>query len=144
MDEFFKKKMCDMGLYNDGDPLQVECLRYCFMNVLRNELHQVAKLWNLHRIRPSVNSDSPPGQPDLLYFLPQATDTINYATAVDEDDLDVSEFLADVTSASNSADPAFAELAQIIMDEQNLRMPESAEEALRLYIDLMHDIKVRR
>ena len=140
----FFKDMRDMGLYNDGDPLQVECLRYCFMNVLRNELHQVAKLWNLHRIRPSVNSDSPPGRPDLLYFLPQATDTINYATAVDEDDLDVSEYLADVTNASNSADPAFAELAQIIMDEQNLRMPESAEEARHLYIDLMHEIEALR
>ncbi|XP_067022026.1 uncharacterized protein [Acropora muricata] len=140
----FFKDMRDMGLYNDGDPLQVECLRYCFMNVLRNELHQVAKLWNLHRIRPSVNSDSPPGRPDLLYFLPQATDTINYATAVDEDDLDVSEYLADVTNASNSADPAFAELVQIIMDEQNLRMPESAEEARRLYIDLMHEIEALR
>ena len=140
----FFKDMRDMGLYNDGDPLRVQCLRYCFMNVLRNELHQVAKLWNLHRIRPSVNSDSPPGRPDLLYFLPQATDTINYATVVDEDDLDVCEYLADVTNASNSADLAFAELAQIIMDEQNLRMPESAEEARRLYIDLMHDIEALR
>ena len=140
----FVKDMRDVGLYNDGDPLQVECLRYCFMNVLRNELYQVAKLWNLHRIRPSVNNDSPPGRPDLLYFLSQATDTINYATPVDEDDLDVSEYVADVTNASNSADPAFAELAQIIMDEKNLRMPESAEEARRLYIDLMHDIEALR
>ncbi|KAK2546843.1 hypothetical protein P5673_033433 [Acropora cervicornis] len=93
------------------------------------------------RIRPSVNNDSPPGRQDLLYFLPQATDTINYATPVDEDDLNVSEYVADVTNASNSADPTFAELAQIIMDEKNLRMPESAEEARRLYIDLMHDIE---
>ena len=80
----------------------------------------------------------------MLYFLPQATDTINYATAVDEDDLDVSEYLADVTNASNSADPAFTELAQIIMDEKNLRMPESAEEARRLYVDLMHYIETLR
>ena len=79
-----------MGIYNDGDPLQVECLRYYFMNVLHNKLYQVAKLWNLHKIRPSVNNDSPPGQPDLLYFHPQALDTINYATPVNEDDLDVS------------------------------------------------------
>ena len=55
-----------------------------------------------------------------------------------------SEYLADVTNASNSADPAFAELAQIIIDEQNLRMPESAEEARRLYIDLMHEIEALR
>ena len=67
----FFKDMRDMGLYNDGYPLQVECLRYCFMNALRNEHYQVAKLRNLHRIRPSVNNDSPPGRPDLLYFLPR-------------------------------------------------------------------------
>lgn len=140
----FFKDMRDIGLYNDGDPLQVECLRFCFMDVLRNELHQVAKLWNLHRIRPSVNNDSSPGRPDLLYFVPQATDTINYATPVDEDHLDVSEYLADVTNASNSADLAFAELAHIIMDERNLRMPGNAEEARRLYIDLMHDIEALR
>ena len=71
------------------------------------KLHQVAKLWNLHQIRPSVNNDSLPGPLDLLYFIPQATDTINCATPVDEDDLDISEYLADVTNASNSPDPAF-------------------------------------
>ena len=46
-----------------------------------------------------------------------------------------------VTNASNSANPAFAELAQVIMDEKNLRIPERSEEARRLYIDLMHDIE---
>lgn len=69
----FFKDMRDMGLYNDGDPLQVECLRYCFMNALRKEHYhdKVAKLWNLHRIRPLVSNDFPPGRPDLLYFLPR-------------------------------------------------------------------------
>ena len=43
--------MRDIGLYNDDDPLQVECLRFCYMDVLRKELHQVAKEWNVDKMQ---------------------------------------------------------------------------------------------
>lgn len=56
------------GLYCDDDPLHVECLRFCFQPLIQEELNRVAQHWNLHRIRPSLNQESPPGRPDVLYF----------------------------------------------------------------------------
>lgn len=60
------------GLYHDDDCIKVECLKFCFMLMLRDELHRAAKLWILHRIRPSKKDmESPSGGPDVLLFLPK-------------------------------------------------------------------------
>ena len=48
-----------------------ECLKFCFMGVIQAELDRVAQHWNLHRIRPQNNVESPPGRPDTLFFLPE-------------------------------------------------------------------------
>lgn len=42
------KDMREIGLYNDDDILHVECLKFFFMPLIREELHQTAELWNLH------------------------------------------------------------------------------------------------
>ncbi|CAH3031370.1 unnamed protein product, partial [Pocillopora meandrina] len=62
--------MRSCGLYHDNDCIE-ECLKFCFMPILRDELHGAARLWNLHRILPSTNSKSPSGRPDVLFFLPE-------------------------------------------------------------------------
>ena len=135
----FFKDIRDTGLYNDADPIQVECLRFCFLGILQKELQLVQKEWNLHRIRPSTNNESPPGRPDVLYFIPEGTNTRDYAVPVDEDDVGIAaEMLcADV---DNTYVSTFLELAKIIMEENRLCMPDSPEGAKRLYIDLLADI----
>jgi hypothetical protein len=77
------------GLFCNEDIIQVECLKFCFMPVLQNELHEVAKLWNTHVIRPSHNEDSPSGRPDTLYFIPEATGTVNYLVNVENADIEL-------------------------------------------------------
>ena len=34
------------GLFCNEDIIYVECLQFCFMSILQNELHEAAKLWN--------------------------------------------------------------------------------------------------
>lgn len=51
------KDMRDGGLYCDSDVIHVQCLRFCSMSILQDELH-----------RPSSNPGPPPGRPDMLYF----------------------------------------------------------------------------
>ena len=63
------KNMRDCGMFCDADVIQCECLKFCFMQVLRDELYKFAEQWNLHRMRPSTNVESPSGRPDILYFL---------------------------------------------------------------------------
>ena len=74
--DFIKeKKSC--GLYHDNDCIAVACLKFCFVPILRDELHGAARLWNLHRILPSTNLESPSGRPDVLFFLPEVSGTRN-------------------------------------------------------------------
>ena len=84
------KDLRDQGLYNDTDPIHVECLKFCYMPLLREELHRVAKNWNLHKIRlTSGNEQSPSRRPDINYFVPEAFGAISYLQPVPEEDLDM-------------------------------------------------------
>ncbi|XP_074606429.1 uncharacterized protein LOC141859469 [Acropora palmata] len=136
----FFKDLKDQGLYNETDLFQVECLLFCFMPVLQDELRRVVQEWNLHKIRPSSNESSPPGRPETLYFLPELTSTSSYLNNIKAIDIDVAE---DVCCESPDTDvpDSFAELAQIIMDEKGLEMPSSPQSALNLYLELLSSIE---
>ena len=81
----FFKDLRDVGLYCDDDPLHEECLQFSFMPLIQEELNRVAQHWNLHRIRPSLNQESPSGRPGFLFFLPELQETNSYLNTVDED-----------------------------------------------------------
>lgn len=107
------------------------------MKLLQYELNRVAEHWSLYRIRPSGNGDSPTGQPDVLYFLPELKEAMNYCSSVSEEELGLAKEMCCEETESNRY---FTELANIIMEEENLSMPEDAEEALSLYLDLVTHI----
>lgn len=136
----FFKDLKDQGLYNDCDPIQVECLLFCFMPLLEDELIRVVQEWNLHKIRPSSNESSPPGRPETLYFLPEVTGTSSYLNDVPATDIDVAEDVCCESPDTNVAD-TFAELAQIIMDEKGLEMPSNPQSALDLYLEILVSIE---
>lgn len=136
------KSLRDGGLYSDGDVLHVECLKFCYMLVIRAELQRVAIHWNVHRIRPSTNPDSPAGRPDSLFFLPSlvSQQTRDCKHAIDNSDIDVAE---DLCSCSPIPDclPSFAQLATILMAELNLELPDSPESAKELYLKLLEGME---
>lgn len=130
------KDLRDQGLYDETDLLHVECLKFCYMPLLRDELHRVAKHWNLHKIRPSSNDHSPHGRPDINYFIPEAFDTKSYLQPVSQEDLNVAKDLC-CDIPLNDYTQTFQELAEIIMRENNLQMGNDVSQAECLYIDLI-------
>ena len=137
----FFKDMRDEGVFRDHDPIHVECLRFCFMPLIQEELHKVAKHWNLLSIRPSHNVESPSGRPDVLYFVPTWTNTRDYITEVDLDDVDVVEDICcDRTSPTHCSEDC-RELVDIIMQEEHLQVPSTAREARDLFVDLVYHIE---
>ena len=48
------KELRESGLYFDSNPVHVDCLTFCYMDLIRDELHRFARLWNNHRIRPEL------------------------------------------------------------------------------------------
>lgn len=68
---FFQSFVHD-GVFHVGDAKETDCMRFCFMELMRNDLREVVHEWNTHRIRPSRGSRCPAGVPDELYFMPSA------------------------------------------------------------------------
>ena len=131
------KDLRDRGLFSDEDIIHRECLKFCFMDLLGNELHKVAQHWNTHRIRPSANLESPSGRPDILYFLSQVNNTHDYATPVDLEEIEIAEEEFAENAPQRGCSRHFNELAEMIMYDERLQMPETAVEAEHLYITLL-------
>ena len=130
----------EVGLYCDDDALHVECLQFCFLPLLKEELNHIAQHWNLHKIRPSINQESPPGRPDVLYFLPELKETISYLQAIDEDVKAVTEEMCCDNRALPS-DGTLPRLVQMAMEEHNLQMGSTAPEASVLYSEPLYHLE---
>lgn len=78
----FFKDLRDLGLFIDSDPVHFDCIRFFFMPTLRNELYQVAELWNQHRISSSNfgNSRGPRVRPDKIACFFYLTCTVQTTT----------------------------------------------------------------
>lgn len=136
----FFKDLRDCGLYLDDDVIEAECLKFCFMPVIREELHKFAMQWNLHKIRPSRNEESPSGRPDLLYHIPDLTGARDLMIPVSLDDVEMAEQLCAVRSPEHGCSEEFFELVSLIMQEKGLTMPSTADDALVLFCTLIDDI----
>ena len=134
------KDLRERGLYDDSDEVQVECLKFCYSDVIQKELHKVATLWNLHNIRPSNNLESPAGRPDTMYFIPEITGTRHYKIDVDLDDLEVAKETFSSDRPIHGCSRAFSELALMMMEDNGLHHPNKAEEAKVLYLNLLNAI----
>ena len=72
-------------------PVHVECLGFCYMDIIKDELHRFARLWNNHRITPSINCESLSGRPYFLYYLPEISVTQNFLVSIDDDEISLCE-----------------------------------------------------
>ena len=64
--------MVDAGEFQPGNLKQIDCLRFCFMWLIQQDLNKIILEWNTHRIRPTAGASGPAGIPDQMYFLPPA------------------------------------------------------------------------
>jgi hypothetical protein len=65
---------------HDGDPVHIECVRFCFLSLIQQDLDNVDEMWNHHRIRRQVEIESPTGvSPDMMYHKPQVFNDVNSA-----------------------------------------------------------------
>ena len=134
------KDLRDSGLYCDDDIIHRECLKFCFMDVIQSELHRAALEWNVYRIRPSNNVESPPGKPDVLYFVPASAESQDYMTPVDIDGIEIAEDTCAEQPQAKGCSPYFKELCELIMEDEGLEPATTAEDALQLYLDLLDQI----
>ena len=129
--EYFKN-LRDSDLYNDENVIHQECLKFCFMDLVQEELH-----------RPSTNPESPSGKPDILYFLPEMKGAQDYANPIDADEIETAEDMCATRPQAKGCCPAFKDLAEMIMEDERLDTPTTIEVARKLYfvlLDLIDDL----
>ena len=61
--------LVDLELFDPSDLVQVDCVRFCFIDLLREEVTEVATAWNQH-ITSHHKNGWRTGRPDIMFFLP--------------------------------------------------------------------------
>ena len=89
-------------------------------------------LWNLHDKREQKNAVIPPGQPDLLYLLPQINGHRDYGTPVVKDGVLACKEM--YGSSKKMCSEEFFELLNLIKPDE--QQQADVETSLELYIEL--------
>ena len=84
------------------------------MSIIQHELDEMKKIWNTHYIREVRNSESPPGQPIVLYFLPEQSGGRNCSFSININDVEVCNAFVDQASITGYTYHSH-ELARFIM-----------------------------
>ena len=133
----FFKDLRDSGIYRDHDQLHRECLKLCFMKVLRQELYSIASLWNTKRIEvKGTDLGVVGGKPDVMFFLPEVYTTRSYLIRTDERDVRICQELYSRQSRDYSEE--IEDLAEII--SPGYEIPIQTEEALRLFVTITTEL----
>ena len=131
------KDMIDRDVLNTANPLHMECLWFCFSNLLKKELNDIKEHWNSHYIRRSRH-DTIAGKPDVLYHLPvpESVGAMNYIKPVTEVQMeDMSQHCED---AQEDYDNDYQEYFKYIYEnELRATLPTNWRDAAALYDQLL-------
>ena len=127
-------------MFDPSDEVDQECLRFSFYGILQDELDEIMKAWNQHRIRRTRTSEGNNGVPDVMYFLPNRYGKENRRNEIEDADLLLSrEFISEPPYYGCSDE--FEELAcMIIINELQIYMPKDKESAEQLHFRIKDEI----
>ena len=122
--------MVDLELFNPTSRVFIDCLKFCFISVLRKELRKMVEEWNEHIISKSSNG-GPSGRPNTMYFLPHITDYQGYSDPLETDDTD--ELLPAIEEIPHYYSGEFGESAEIIMTNEGFEISVDVKSCLKVH-----------
>ena len=135
----FFKDLSDQGHFDDTDPVQVDCIRFCFMDLIRNDLTQFTESWNSHIISSSKDKSLPRGRPDVMYHLPHLYNTQSFLQDVDQDEVD--EYFDASSMLERDYSSEFEEFANTLMFLDGVDKENDAQGRFKLYYWLLEHIE---
>ena len=126
------KDMIAENIFDSSIVYHVDCLRFCFITLLQNDLDEMKTLWNNHYIRCETNSECPSGRPNVIHYNSAQLGIPNGAKSVDVNDIVIAEsfWKEDPLFGFSSV---FTSFAIDIISENNLEMPRNIIEVRHLY-----------
>ena len=135
----FFKDMSSMGLLNMCDRVDAVLLRYCFLDVLRNDLDQMRSEWNVHRIRKNRKAETQAGRPHLMYRCPELFGTCTYRKPYDRIEMNIMEDTLHNQYDLDDHPEEFVDFIQELIGEHNL--PETPKEGVVLFCKVKEAIR---
>ncbi|XP_061669985.1 uncharacterized protein LOC133497816 isoform X1 [Syngnathoides biaculeatus] len=89
--QFWMELFADLqeaGYFNGNHEHQCQ-LRYCFHDLIQEDLNECVRLWNSHRIRPSRTASCPGGIPNELHYQPHRFGSRDCGFKIKQTDLDI-------------------------------------------------------
>ena len=113
--KLFFQDMVDLEIFDPRELTLLDCIRFCYISILRKELTDIANEWNPHLLSPDINN-TPSGRPDSMYFLLHLHRTTDHMISINTSKTD--KFIIITTSAvpSDFSDE-FGEFAETLMNE---------------------------
>ena len=133
----FFQDLVDSELLNTDDPVVLDCLHYCFMGIIREELNSVKEDWNTHIISRSHKS-GPTGRPSCMYYLPHLYDKQDCVERINKEEIE--EFNSVIGELPSNFTPKFSALARSVIPNNGIKTPKNPSEALNLYLFLLEKI----
>ena len=109
--------------------MSMQCLWFCFKNILQADLDMVKDNWNSYYIRGS-HYNTVPGRPNELYYIPEIASFQECKCAVSEEQLDNMDNYNELQDDNSIFDEYF----RYVLESQKLLPPST----LQLYNNLMN------
>lgn len=84
----FFAELSSLYFIDTSSPIAQECLQFCFMRVLKEELEEFKNCCNGYLVAKSCGSTPPRDRPNSLYFFPVLYDTESFVKDIDIEELE--------------------------------------------------------
>ena len=128
----FFQDLVDLELLNTKDPVVLDCIYYCFMGIIRQELNSVKEDWNSHII------SSPTGRPSCMYYLPHLYDKKDCVQKINKEEIE--EFDSVIGELPSGFTTKFSAFSRTVIPNNGIKAPTNPSEALNLYLYLLEKI----
>ena len=135
----FFQDLVDMDVLFTSDPVFLDCIRFCFMSLIRQDLNSIFREWNTHLIARSRNG-GPSGISNCMFYLNHLSGVENLLKQIDFDE--VEEFHPLVSTDLRDYSVEFEGFAGQFMRQDGLNAPVNPSDALHLYFYLLEKIEI--
>ncbi len=124
----FFKDLVAQGILDLSSELDMECLWFCFAELIQKVLNEVKEHWNTHSIRKSRH-DTVSGRPDSLFYLPNHSGGNEYMISVPETEISyVREHVVELHHSN-----IYQDYFDYALQACSYNKPNDWREALQLY-----------
>lgn len=126
------KSMEHENVLNASNPIHIDCLRYCFGDLIKQNIILVTQEWNKHSVRKQNTRNVPGGIPNLMFDYPEKFGTTDFKKEVDWEHV---QRLKNYTKEPVIVSPKFREFANLLLNFP--AKPTCAKDAYDLYLKLV-------